>query len=128
MSMVGRAQLHIGNLHVRNFAGDNESVITNKRVTCASYSLLTIFSQWDIRGSRMAPIQRPLGFSMANNEDSWSSHGPSTVMNPDGKQLRLTVDNQRIYLRTPRTFVTITCMYAAILRAAIFIPLQRKSF
>lgn len=59
---------------------NNQPIITNQRLPRRPYSALPILREWQLRGTSMASIKRPLCFAVADYEDAGVWHGGWVVL------------------------------------------------
>lgn len=61
-------------LHMCYLLGHDEAVVADKSTAGGLDTLYSVGSQWDIGRAGVAPIDRPLGLAMADDEDSRCRH------------------------------------------------------
>ncbi len=65
----------MGMLHMRQVAGDDQTVIADECFPCGADTLLAVFSEWNIRCACVPPVERPFCFAMTDDEYAWIRHG-----------------------------------------------------
>lgn len=85
---------------MRKFPWHNQSIVTNQCSTCCQNSLFSVRSQWQFSGASMPSIQRPFGFTMADNEHSRGRHpGQQQLLTPQLGLIPLYAGSERKGLR-----------------------------
>jgi len=70
----GNSRRRTKNIHVGDFGGYDQAVISDQCLTCCADTSLTIRGQRYIRGPSVATVERPFCFSMADDKGARGSH------------------------------------------------------
>lgn len=65
--------------HMSQFSGNNQAVVADQRLARCPDPLLAVGRQGNVGGARVAAVERPFGFPVADDKDSWSRHCGATL-------------------------------------------------
>ena len=71
--MIGQWQ-EVGDIHMREVSGDNQSVVADQCFASCAYPLFAIGSEGKLRGSGVTAVEGPFGLAVADYEYSWVWH------------------------------------------------------